>query len=269
MMLAKPGSGKSHFIKCLAENMKRFVSPVMFNMATLERTEELLQPLDAARNFKALDKLPLLFLDEFDSDPNKYPLLLPLLWDGELRIGHRELKLGRIVIVIAASGSAMNATMKRAKTMEEITGVKSKERKTIDLFSRINGGILEIPDLDPDRTVDKICLTISLLRHRFGSQLESAPWALLRFVALSRFRYGVRSITHLIDEIPAKGEVKRLTLADVLLPLSTKRDLQESGLAYHLISQRGAKEIVELWQDCAACESLVKFYTPQVEDDYL
>ncbi len=196
MMLAEPGSGKSHLIKCLAESMDRIVSPVMFNMATLDRIEELLQPLDAARNFKVLDKLPLLFLDEFDSDADKYPLLLPLLWDGELHIGHRELKLGKIVIIIAASGTTMKKVMEAAKSMKEVPSEKSKEAKTVDLLSRINGGILEIPNLDPDRRVDKVCLTISLLRHRFGSQLESAPWALLRFVALSRFRYGVRSITH-------------------------------------------------------------------------
>ncbi len=52
--------------------------------------------------------------------------------------------------------------------------------KLIDLVSRINGGEIEIPPMDlvengRDRRADKICLTISLLRARFGTDLELIP----------------------------------------------------------------------------------------------
>ena len=62
--------------------------------------------MDAVRNFKVLDKMPILFPDEFDSDPSKYALLLPLLWDGEVHVGHRDLKTGmgmRLVVYYRSS----------------------------------------------------------------------------------------------------------------------------------------------------------------------
>lgn len=85
IMQAEPGSGKSHFIKCLAHKMSTDgISEVTFNMASFQGVEDFVQPLEAIRNLKVVDKLPLLFLDEFDSDQGNYALLLPLLWDGEL-----------------------------------------------------------------------------------------------------------------------------------------------------------------------------------------
>ena len=74
---------------------------VDYNMANLQSIEDLSQPLDAIRNLKVIDKLPILFLDEFDSDKRNYSLLLPLLWDGELHIGHSNLMLGKLVIILA------------------------------------------------------------------------------------------------------------------------------------------------------------------------
>ncbi len=73
-----------------------------------------------------------------------------------------------------------------------------------------------------------------------------------------------------MHEIPTKEEAKQLELTDILLPLNTEEELQESSLAYHLVSERGAKDIVKLWKACSTCESQVKFYTPPKEgDDYL
>jgi hypothetical protein len=94
IMQAEPGSGKSHFIKCLAKSprLSFTVAAVTFNMSGMQSVEDLIQPLEAVRNQKVLDKTPILFLDEFDSADSNYPLLLPLLWDGELHIGHRILE---------------------------------------------------------------------------------------------------------------------------------------------------------------------------------
>jgi hypothetical protein len=108
MMRAEPGSGKSHLVKCLARTMRgQSASAVDYNMASLQSIEDLIQPLDTVRNLKVQDQLPILFLDEFDSDPSRYPLLLPLLWDGELNIAHRNLKVGKLVIILAGSGDGM------------------------------------------------------------------------------------------------------------------------------------------------------------------
>ena len=253
MMQAEPGSGKSHFIKCLA-NTRRFrgeVAAVTFNMAGMQGVEDLTQPLDAVRNLKVLDKTPILFLDEVDSDPQKYALLLPLLWDGELHVGHRDLKTGKVVIILAASGRSIDQAMKNAKSMQKVEAPDGT--KLVDLLSRINGGEFSIPELDAvkegrDRRTDKVCIAISLLKQRYGDSLDMVPWCLLRFIALTKFRYGVRSITHLIELLPAPDLEKPGLIVDKL-PFQNVEKLKASSLAYHLISDDGPAAVMEHWKD--------------------
>lgn len=275
MMMADPGSGKSFFINCLAETMERDnVRAVNFNMSSLRGIEDFEQPLDAVRNLKVDDKVPLLFLDEFDSNEDSYPLLLPLLWDGELHLGHRLLKLGKVIIILAGSGSHIQDEMREAKGMMQKANL-GKGSKLVDLLSRINGGDLEIPDLDlvteeRDRRVDKICLSISLLQSRFSSRLEVVPWALLKFIAHSRFRYGVRSIAHLIELIPAfppNNENKtELGLKDLHLSFGSSKSLKNSSLAYHLIGEDGSASVIDLWSTVKNCTTSVRILKPPSEN---
>jgi hypothetical protein len=270
IMQAEPGSGKSFFIECLAKNKKMSqdrISDVTFNMATLQGVEDFVQPLDALRNLKVVDKLPILFLDEFDSEKKNYALLLPLLWDGKLGIGHRELRIGKVVIILAGSSPELAKAMRAPKGMQSSGGAKFG--KLTDLLSRINGGELTIPLLDEvvgnrDRRVDKVCLTLSLLRQRFGPELAVVPWALLRFVAETKFRYGVRSISHLIDLIPFK-DFKEGTpqIADLQLPLETVQELQSSSLASHIVENRGPVVVVKRWNRLRPNETSVRFDKPK------
>ncbi len=67
IMFAEPGSGKSHFIRCLAQSITSTkVADVSFNMGTLQGMEDLVHPLESVRNLKVIDELPVLFLDEFE-----------------------------------------------------------------------------------------------------------------------------------------------------------------------------------------------------------
>ena len=264
MMQAEPGSGKSHFIKSLAKDMINFdIKEVNFNMANLQRIEDFVQPLDAVRNIKVNDKLPLLFLDEFDSNHNNYSILLPLLWDGELQVGHRDLKVGKVVIILAGSGSNIENLMKASKGMQK--GIETNGTKLVDLLSRINGGEIAIPGLDEikegrNRRVDKVCISIALLANRFGSDLNQIPWALLSFIAQSEFRYGVRSIAHFIDLIPSSSKDERvLKLSEIHLPLNTVSALKGSSLAFHIIDEDGPASVVELWKKLKESKALVKF----------
>jgi hypothetical protein len=240
LMLAAPGAGKSHFIKQLAGAMKENrVQAVTFNMATMQSPDDMAQPIDELRNLKVNDRFPLLFLDEFDSDPATYPALLPLLWDGELQVGHRDLKLGKAVIVLAGSNPDLPKAMDQSAQMRlEVDPSESSisTGKLIDLLSRISGGIISIPDLDlrtehRDRRVDKVCVAVALLKARFGNGLHAVPRSLLRFIAETRFRYGVRSIAHLIDLIGTEtfrnGSLKQAKLG---LPFADERALQQSSL---------------------------------------
>ena len=237
LMLASPGAGKSHFIKQLATTMKADrVQAVTFNMATMQSTEDMAQPIDELRNLKVNDRFPLLFLDEFDSDSSRYAALLPLLWDGELHLGHRDLKLGKAVIVLAGSNPDLPKTMDQSAKMRietETAEGSIATGKLVDLLSRINGGVINIPDLDlrsehRDRRVNKVCIAIGLTKARFGSDLIEMPRSL--FVSChTTSRYGVRSIAHLIDLIESgafsKGILTRETLG---LPITSEEPLQDS-----------------------------------------
>lgn len=275
LMHAEPGSGKSHLVKSLAASISNHNAVAIdYNMAGLQSIEDLLQPLDNIRNAKVQDKLPILFLDEFDSNSSRYPLLLPLMWDGELNIAHRNLKLGKLVIILAGSSSDINTAMSAAKGMQITTAMANG--KLIDLVSRINGGELDIPPLDlvtpeRDRRADKVCLTISLLKSRFGAELELVPLSLLRFVANTKFRYGVRSLAHFIDLIQPFASnaqnMKQLLPAQMQFPLNSISALRNSSLAYHVFSEDGAAAIVDHWKEASSDKASVRIQEKAEEDE--
>lgn len=259
LMLAAPGAGKSHFIKQLANTMRdERVQAVTFNMATMQSADDMAQPIDELRNLKVNDRFPLLFLDEFDSDASRYAALLPLLWDGELQIGHRDLKLGKAVIVLAGSNPDLPKAMDQSAKMRLETDTAEgfiPPGKLIDLLSRINGGVINIPDLDlrseqRDRRVDKVCVAVALIKARFGNDLNKMPRSLLRFIAQTTFRYGVRSIAHLIDIIGSEafqnGGLKGEKLA---LPITSEDALQDSSLKLHLLDKDQGFGIVNRWKE--------------------
>lgn len=263
LMLAAPGAGKSHFIKQLAATMKgERVQAVTFNMATMQSAEDMAQPVDELRNLKVNDRFPLLFLDEFDSDPSRYAALLPLLWDGELQIGHRDLKLGKAVIVLAGSSPDLPKAMDQSAKMR-IDTEPSATGKLVDLLSRINGGVINIPDLDlrselRDRRVDKVCIAVGLVRARFGDEVSKLPRALLRFIAHTTFRYGVRSIAHLIDLIDSDAlNNKTLRLQALGLPITSEAELQDSSLKLHLIDKDQGFGIASRWNEFSEDRTMV------------
>ena len=68
LMLASPGSGKSYFVKSIAKAIKNVdVDTVVFNMANISSISDFTGAIDQVRNIKIQDKLPIIFLDEFDA----------------------------------------------------------------------------------------------------------------------------------------------------------------------------------------------------------
>jgi hypothetical protein len=275
LMLASPGAGKSHFIKCIANELASLkVGAITYNMAGLQAGEDMIPPLDAARNLKVEDKIPLLFLDEFDSSPSYIPMLLPLLWDGEVNIGQRDLKLGKVVIVLAGSDPALPSTMEGARSMRsDEQAASGHSPKMVDLLSRINGGVLRIPPFYDagflDRRADKVCVIVHLLRQRFGNNLRDVPLSLLRFTARAEFRYGVRSIANLVGMIPHNEEVTSLRVSDLELPLNNATDLKNSPLAYHLLHEDQAFGIEALWKAARADDGQMPVRTDLITTDLI
>ena len=147
---------------------------------------------------------------------------------------------------------------------EKPWSVKLIITKLVDLLSRINGGVIEIPDLDlrtndRDRRVDKVCMTIALIKVRFGDSVKKVPRSLLRFVANTKFRYGVRSIAHLIDLINAEGIRKgAISSTSLNLPLDTEDSLKHSSLTLHLLDKDQGFGIVNRWKDFSKDKSVVE-----------
>ncbi len=276
VMHASPGSGKSHFVECLADAMKEDgVGQVTVNMTSIGGLDDLSGQLDEVRNLKVKGKLPILFLDEFDSSPQNYALLLPLLWDGKVVIGGRPIELGKFVAILAGSKREIGSELDKARNMKgdaRVDPVKDQDQasKLPDLVSRINGPEITIPDLDlvdqeadRCRKVDKVCLTIALLKERFGSDLRKVPWALLRFVSDTKFRYGVRSITNLVDSIARVNLIDgALSLNDLKFPFDAEERLQESHLRIHIHEENGVHGIVERWKNLCECDNVVEFELP-------
>ena len=159
--------------------------------------------------------------------------------------------------------------MELSKAMR--TEAPGGETKLVDLMSRINGGVLVIPGLDDvgdtergtaayrNRRVDKVCISVSLLLRRFEC-VEEVPWALLKFISRTKFRYGVRSIHNLIDLIPLEiKNLRKLQIQDLKkLPLGDTADLKGSHLAHHIICDDGPTEVVNLWRKVRRVNKLVR-----------
>lgn len=277
LMVAEPGSGKSHFVKCLAEYLKGYnVSPVLFNMATFKDPDDLIQPIESVRNLKVQDKLPILFIDEFDSDKTNYPILLPLLWDGEVQLGNRNLKLGKLIIILAGSDQKVISTIENAQKMQINESDSKDETKLFDVLSRINGGLINIPSLDlitakRDRRADKVCISITLLQRRFGKDIHLVPWSLLKFIGETKFRYGVRSIALMIDLIPHESLVDhKIQIERLNLPLKSIFTMKNSVLAYHILptdKDKDAQGIIDRWKKICNYNTMVRFIQPQEEED--
>lgn len=243
IMIANPGFGKSHFIKCLKDRLINInVENVVLNFANFEKNDDFLSPIEVVRNIKISDKLPLLFIDEFDSNTRNYSRLLPLMWDGELFFGNHSLKLGRIVIILAGSNDKIQSINKNIQN-----GVKNKQstsqsnKKLIDLLSRINGGTFKIPSLEKtsngiNKKVDKVCIAISLLQNRFGVKSNYISIGLLKFIADTQFIHGVRSISCLIDLIPKERLNNKETKLDydIIPELKDPTTFKNSILSHHI-----------------------------------
>jgi len=266
MLKASPGEGKSHFIDCLAQKIAD-LRPVSFNMTSMREVNDLVPVLDGARNATIEGKIPLIFLDEFDSDKRNYALLLPLLLDGQIVLGTRTFKIGRAVIALAGSTKTLFNVIDYAQGKDVDWGQeKGPPDKSVDLISRINGGVIKIAPLD-EREVDKICVAIALLRRKYGKGLRRVPASLLNFIYSAHFSYGVRSIQFLIDLLGNKKPVAELPGAKEPAPIAEsvvnaegvldiavlkkifedERRIDHTGLVYHV--QHNVKEIKRIWDD--------------------
>jgi len=229
IMVAEPGSGKSHFVRCLGEHCR--LPPVIANVASLDRIDDLVHWLDEARNYKAADRIPLLFIDEADAKPEALAAYLPLLWDGTFFSRGRDLEVGRCAIVLAASDPGV---LKKIDNPDEPNPAGFP--KLNDFLSRVNGGLIRFSPIDERRT-DKVCLAASLLLRRHPSA-KAVNLGLLKLAVNTSFLHSVRSMETLIGYFPppdAAGVVKNNPAFEMQIErFLAKKSFRENLFSFHL-----------------------------------
>jgi hypothetical protein len=210
-------------------------------MASLSSPDELGYWIDEVRNHKTEDKVPILLLDEADTSDWRYiHVYLPLLWDGAFSWLGRELRVGRCLVILAVSEivdwESLAEFGKGSQPFNLGPTDEGLPGKRQDLLSRINGGFIQIQDIDAStRHRDKLCVAIALIRKRFP-RVTHVHISCLALLTGLEYVYGVRSMAAIVDHmpVPADSSTNYLTLDDRLKELSA-RDLSDNDSAMHAV----------------------------------
>lgn len=264
MLNASPGSGKSWLVKHLSKTLDMKLEVI--NMAGWSEIDDFHQPIKKLKDYidAADDNFGILFIDEFDSNIDNLKLLLPLMWDGEFRYAESRVNIENVIIILAGSSPNIEKVNRLARTMDDsLFQIDGNQElygsKLIDLLSRINGGIYNIPKFDNGKnsSVDQVCVAVSILKRRFDD-LTHIPWSLLKFISKTHFRYSTRSIGTLLNLISNESyNDNKIELADFELPLGDHNRLYNSVLSYHLLIGEAPYEIVNRWNKYKDINNLV------------
>jgi DNA polymerase III delta prime subunit len=136
-----PGSGKSFAIKQLAAELFGKQKAVLeFNLAQLDRLEDLHSAFHQVRDASIRGQTPLVFWDEFDSQGLRWlQQFLAPMQDAEFRAGNATHPLGKAIFVFAGGTSSTFAKFNRpadgSAEWESFKGAK----KGPDFISRLRG----------------------------------------------------------------------------------------------------------------------------------
>jgi hypothetical protein len=254
ILMAEPGSGKSHFVKCIARRCG--LPPITANIASLDRVDDLSHWIDEARNHKAEDRIPLLFIDEADAKPEAISSYLPLLWDGIFFTRGRELQLGRCTIVLAVSDAGV---IKKIENPDDVSAAVGY-RKLDDFLSRINGGVIRMSPID-ERRRDKLCLAMALIQRRFPKAV-AVELVFLKLLVNTSFLHAVRSMETLINYFPLPNPagviVADTRFSQLMEKFLNKKSFRENLFSFHL-SNRERLNTDATWQQFRESKCIVSY----------
>jgi hypothetical protein len=218
LLEADPGSGKSFFAQCLARHLDRealrrvgiaghhpLIEANLSLAGDSTHIEHALHDLyEAVRDHRALGRMPVVLLDEFDTllatekpggkhEPDEmdrlFAQMLAPLWDGVFAVNGRHHRLGGFILLIAVSNESFSARLKEGKG------------KANDFASRLDVQL----NLRPQRELTKdekmkanVRVAVGMLRKHFGDGVTRVQLAVLDALGRADFRGRNRSIDQLI-----------------------------------------------------------------------
>ena len=215
-----PGCGKSFGVKQIAKSSGRFFVTSL-NISQYTDTDSFFEALREALQYKS-NQIPLVFIDEFDSDLNGAPrgwlrCFLAPMQDGEFTLNGKLCEISAAVFVFAG-GTAATFSQFLPHTEEEHEAFRLV--KGSDFVSRLKG-ILNVKGPNPTRVTDRsaIIRRAMLLREQITRKLPGicsegtvnmSRSLLSAMLSVSAYRHGTRSL-ELILAMSRLSGVKRFT----------------------------------------------------------
>jgi hypothetical protein len=195
LVVAKPGSGKSFFAEQVA--IETGCGIVKVNCSQIISKKDLLDSIARLQNV-SVDKIPLLFIDEVDSEIQYYPLLLAPLWDSRVVIeGELRRWRERSVSILVASQSDNVKEYLETLRDEEKSGKKGR-----DLLSRLNGPTLTLSERGTieESLTSRVYLAVQML-VRYHPTTRVAERGLLDLLYCAP-EFNPRTVEHFITALP-------------------------------------------------------------------
>ena len=215
-----PGCGKSFGVKQIAGSSGRF-SMTSLNLSQYHSSTEFFEALREALQSKS-NQIPLVFIDEFDSELNGTPrgwlrYFLAPMQDGEFTLNGKRCEMTAAVLVFAGA-TASSFSRFLPQTDEEQDAFRLV--KGSDFVSRLKG-ILNVKGPNPTRVTDRsavirrgMLLREQILRKCPGicsdGTIEISKSLLSAMLSVSEYRHGTRSL-ELILAMSCLSDVRRFT----------------------------------------------------------
>lgn len=209
LLSALPGSGKSHFVHCLAGKLsdmtRRSLSrdelhPLLeFNLSSIGNAsqfeEQLLDIYQDVRDERAAGRMPIVVLDEFDSlltTSGKgatsemlviFSKMLAPLWDGVFAFAKRTRRLGGFVLIMVVSDQRFFESL--------------AEGKGRDFESRIDIQFNLREPTDDEKLEAQVRVALPMLRKHFGDTVSHVELAVLDAIGGATFPRKNRGIDQL------------------------------------------------------------------------